>query len=267
MSREQARGGALLNPVDFGELASAWVDAKPFSHLVVDNFLNPDTALKIVEEFPAFDDKAWYVYNNPVELKKALNNWDRFGPATYHLFWHLNSEPFLRELEKLTHCRLYPDFGLNGGGLHSHRRGGKLNTHLDYSIHPKLGLERRLNLLVYVTPGWQESWGGCLELWEGDGHNDRPVTLIKSVAPVFNRAVLFDTTQNSWHGLPQPIACPPSVARNSVAVYYLCDRRPNADSRSRALFGPSKEQVGDPAVLEIIRKRASISDAASVYET
>ena len=58
--------------------------------------------------------------------------------------------------------------GLHGGGWHLHARGGKLNVHLDYSVHPKLHLERRLNLIVYLAQGWDPAWGGALGLWTHD---------------------------------------------------------------------------------------------------
>lgn len=255
----------FINPVDFSSLCASWRAAKPFNHIMLENFLTKETLENVVKEFPAFDSPAWYVYENAIEIKKALNSWDRFGPTLYKLFWYLNSRAFISQLELLTGCTLYPDFGLNGGGLHSHRSGGKLNTHLDYSIHPKLGLERRLNLLVYVTPGWQESWGGTLGLWEHDAATNRPGALAKSISPLFNRAVMFDTTQNSWHGLPETITCPQGITRNSLAVYYLCEPRPGADTRGRALFVPYKEQANDPAVLELIKKRSSVQTSASVY--
>jgi Rps23 Pro-64 3,4-dihydroxylase Tpa1-like proline 4-hydroxylase len=51
------------------------------------------------------------------------------------------------------------------GGLHTHARGGKLNVHLDYDIHPKLELQRYLNLIIYLTPGWKPEWGGGLGMW------------------------------------------------------------------------------------------------------
>ena len=161
---------------------------------------------------------------------------------------------------------MYPDFGLNGGGLHTHRSGGKLNAHLDYSLHPKLRLERRLNLLIYLTPDWKTEWGGDLGLWNHDEEYKKPKNLISTISPQFNRAVLFDTTQNSWHGLPDPIQCPPEVTRNSLAVYYLCDPRSEAEDRSRALFVPHKEQENDPDVLELIRKRSNVQTSKSVYK-
>ena len=256
----------FTNHFDFQSLKDEWATAKPFSHLVLNNFLTSATADQIVKEFPAFNDQNWYEYENAIEIKKTLNNWDRFSPTTYQLFWFLNSDEFISQLEHLTSCKLYPDFGLNGGGLHTHRSGGKLNAHLDYSLHPKLRLERRLNLLIYLTPDWKTEWGGDLGLWNHDEEYKKPKNLISTISPQFNRAVLFDTTQNSWHGLPDPIQCPPEVTRNSLAVYYLCEPRSEAEDRSRALFVPHKEQENDPDVLELIRKRSNVQTSESVYK-
>ena len=260
-----AEEAQYITPHDFSGLRKEWQQSEPFHHVVLDDFLTKDIADAVIGEFPAFESDAWRVYNNPIEVKKLQNHWDKFGPTTYRLFTYFNSRAFVDQLEKLVGCKLYADFGLNGGGLHSHKRGGKLNTHLDYSIHPKMKLERRLNLLIYITPDWQESWGGKLGLWAHDAQKNGPGELRKSILPKFNRAVLFDTTQNSWHGLPEPILCPEEIKRNSLAVYYLCDPRSDASERGKALFTPYKDQANDPEILELIRKRSSVTEAASVY--
>jgi hypothetical protein len=119
---------------------------------------------------------------------------------------------------------------------------------------------------VYITPDWQESWGGYLGLWAKDPLKNAPGELRKTIAPIFNRAVLFDTTQDSWHGLPEPITCPENVTRNSLAVYYLCSPRDAAEDRGKALFAPYKEQANDPKVLSLIEKRSQVGTAANVYE-
>lgn len=230
-----------------------WGSLDPFPHLVLDNFFDDELAHQLASDFPPYDSPVWHTYDNAIEVKKTLNNWHFFTPNLYKFFDDINSRECIRLFERLTHCTLYPDPGLHGAGLHIHGAGGKLNTHLDYSIHPKLGLERRLNLIVYLNPDWQESWGGALGFWRDD--NGRPGELVKSIAPVFNRAVLFDTT-NAWHGLPEPIKCPPGQFRKSVAVYYLCEPREGAADRNRALFAPTEAQAGDREVLELIERRA-----------
>lgn len=230
-----------------------WGSLAPFPHLVLDNFFDDELAHQLASDFPPYGSPVWHTYDNAIEVKKTLNNWHFFTPSLYKFFDDINSRECVRIFERLTHCTLYSDPGLHGAGLHIHGAGGKLNTHLDYSIHPKLGLERRLNLIVYLNPDWQESWGGSLGFWRDD--NGKPGELVKSIAPVFNRAVLFDTT-NAWHGLPEPIKCPPGQYRKSVAVYYLCEPREGAVARNRALFAPTEDQAGDREVLDLIERRS-----------
>ncbi len=257
----------FVNPKDEPlRLKETFQCAEPFNHIVIDNFFNENVAHALVEEFPGLDSQTWYTYDNAIEKKHAMNNWDRFPKTTYQVFTYLNSPEFIRNLEEWTGIeRLYPDIGLHGGGWHAHGRGGKLNVHLDYSIHPKLQLERRLNLIVYLTPGWKAEWGGGLQLWSHDAVNSSPSECIKVVDNVFNRGVLFDTTQNSWHGLPDPIECPEGEMRRSLAVYYLSEPNKDAAKRGKALFAPHKDQKDDPAVLELIKQRAEVTSATGVY--
>ena len=151
------------------------------------------------------------------------------------------------------------DFGLHGGGWHCHGEGGNLNMHLDYNIHPKLGMQRKLNIIIYLVKDWDTSYGGGLELWTHDSTTNRPKERARTVDLKFNRAVLFDTTQNSWHGLPYPLKCPPGQTRKSMAAYYLGNAPANTEQRPRALFAPREDQVNDPAIEELIRQRSSLS--------
>lgn len=243
-----------------------WPDAKPFPHVVIDDFFEPAFAREIASEFPPFESDVWHRYSNAIELKRTCNSWNAFGPATYRAFSRLCSPDFVELLRMSIHADypLYADHGLHGGGLHAHSAGGRLNVHLDYAKHPKLGLARRLNLLVYLNPDWQEEWGGHLGLYEQSPVQIGPGALSRSIAPVFNRAVLFDTV-GSWHGLPQPIACPEGQVRKSMAVYYMTEPTFSCDTRSRALFAPAPEQQGDAEVLELIARRADERTAASVH--
>jgi Rps23 Pro-64 3,4-dihydroxylase Tpa1-like proline 4-hydroxylase len=245
----------LINKINHKDLQKKYLSAKPFHHIVIDNFFKEDFALKLEAEFPDFNDKTWYLYDNPIENKKTLNHWDRFPKNTYQAFSYLNNLEFISQIEKLTSIdKLYPDIGLNGGGWHMHGRGGKLNVHLDYSIHPKLFLERRLNIIIYLCKDWQENWGGQLGLWSHDKKNQKPKECIHKISPIFNRAVIFDTTQNSWYGLPEEIKCPEGAYRKSLAIYYLSQPRKEASKRGKALFAPYQEQEEDQEILELIKK-------------
>lgn len=137
--------------------------------------------------------------------------------------------------------------------------------HLDYSIHPKLGLERRLNIIIYLQPSWKPEYGGALGLWAATPDGKQPGKLQVQIPCAFNSAVIFDTSQNSWHGLPEPIRAPAGVTRNSIAAYFLCDPRPGASGRCKALFAPYGDQLHDQSVLELIYLRSQVAAAASVY--
>jgi hypothetical protein len=255
----------LSTGIDLQELAGKFRAAKPFNHVVIDNFFQLKIAEDLAEEFPDFGSEVWAEYNNPIEIKKLCNRWDKFPRLTYSVFDYLNSPAFVEKVALLVGERLFPDPGLNGGGWHTHKCGGKLNTRLDYSIHPKLGLERRLNLIVYLQPRWRLEYGGTLGLWEALDGGKRPGELKVQIPCEFNRAVIFDTSQNSWHGLPEPIRSPEGVNCNSIATYYLCEPRSGASDRGKALFAPWGNQANDPAILELIRLRSQVNSAAFVY--
>lgn len=231
----------------------------PFYHSIIDNFFDLEIARKIESEFPDYYSDFWFHYNNPLEKKKSCNNWCTFKEETYKTFCYLNSPEFIDILKKITGIKvLYPDIGLHGGGLHISGRNDKLNIHLDYSIHPKLNLQRKLNLIIYMTENWNSKWGGNLELWSHDEEKNKPKKCERIVENIFNRAILFDTTQNSWHGYEKPLSCPQKVYRKSLAVYYLTDAPQNVETRKRALYSPSKEQENDENILNLIKIRSSI---------
>jgi hypothetical protein len=238
----------------------------PFDHCVIDNFFDEKIAFKLDSEFPNYDSKIWHIYDNYFEIKKTCNNWNIFPKLTYQVFNYLNSGEFVSILSKevFNGKKLFSDIGLNGGGWHIHKQGGRLNPHLDYSIHPKLRLQRKLNIIIYLNSNWKGHWGGDLSLWDNKS-SKKPGELIKSIMPKFNRAILFDTTQNSWHGLSESLKCPKNQYRKSFAVYYLCKPLKNASIFEKALFAPTSSQKNSKEVLELIKKRSLVETAYSVY--
>lgn len=259
--------GKFINWKNFETAAKTYGKEGPFDHLVIDNFFDEKFARVLANDFPDINSSIWHGYDNPLEVKFTNNIWNHFPESTYQLFSFFNSDEFLSYLsENLLDCtQLYADHGLNGGGWHVHKSGGKLNTHLDYSLHPKLQLQRKLNIIIYMNPDWREEWGGALGFWDNKS-SESPGELVKSVWSKFNRAVIFDTTQNSWHGLPDALRCPAEQTRKSLAAYFLCDPPADIDDRGKALFVPTKEQSNDPEILDLIKQRASIDGASSAYK-
>src|SRR5260221_12444888 len=218
----QARHG--VDPQALKAACAGFADAAPFPHAVIDDFLPSALADALEAEIPSYGSDAWLEYRNAIEVKRTCNDWNRFPPTTYAFFSELNSAPFVAALSALVGVApLYPDPGLNGAGWHIHGPGGKLTPHLDYSIHPKVGVQRKLNLIIYLNRDLRADREGELGLWAHDPAAGDPCALARTIAPLFNRAVLFDTTRNSWHGLPAALRCPEGTLRKSRADYYLIE--------------------------------------------
>ena len=201
---------------------------KPFPHVVIENLVDPAVLDKVLAEFSTSDRTTWHHTENSRERKYSTEDEQQFGPYTRALIHVFNSGPFLAFLENLTGIEgLMADPHLRGGGLHEIKSGGSLGVHADFNFYKRLNVYRRLNLIVYLNKGWQEEWGGHLELWAKGA--DHPAARI---APAFNRAVIFDTSNASYHGHPHPLACPEDQSRKSVALYYYSVDYPYDEDRA-----------------------------------
>jgi len=195
--------------------AAEYQNAAPFPHIVLEDFLDTDVLRGIVEQFPDREGRDYF--DRPQERLKY-----QFDPNTVdsfkvrNLLAELNGEPFLAFLSAMTGIRgLISDPYYSGGGLHETLSGGHLSIHADFNLHEKMKIERRLNLLVYLNEDWPEDYGGQLELWDKKMRG-----AARSVLPVMGRAVVFNTTLQSFHGQPDPVKCPPDRSRRSIATYY-----------------------------------------------
>jgi len=202
------------------EMVNKYQEGDPFPHIVLDDFLPVDAAQKAYESFPSVADQGWIHYVHFNEKKHGLNKKDLLPPFIQDLIEELNSERFLNWLTSLTGIEhLKEDEMLEGGGLHQSLRDGFLNIHADFTVHPhKKNWRRRVNLLIYLNPNWKEEYGGFLELWSKDMKK-----CVHKVMPGFNKAVIFNTDADSFHGLPDPIKCPENDSRKSLALYYFTE--------------------------------------------
>jgi len=208
--------------------AESYRAAHPFPHIVIENLVEPLVLDNVLAEFCASDRTRWHHTQNNRERKYSTEDEQQFGPWTRALIHVFNSGPFLAFLEGLTGIEgLMADPHLRGGGLHEITRGGSLGVHADFNFYKRLKVYRRLNLIVYLNKSWRDDWGGHLELW-GKGA-DRPAARI---APAFNRAVIFDTSNASYHGHPHPLTCPEDQSRKSLALYYYSVDYPYDEDRA-----------------------------------
>jgi hypothetical protein len=205
-----------LPPAERARLRDSYAAMKPYPHLVHDG-LFPDWVLdRVVEEFPAPGTRDWIKWDTNHELKQTSRGLTGLSPFTQLFLLELCSEPFLRFMRELTgYDDLVADPLFHGGGLHESFLGSYLNIHADYTHHPVLPLVRRVNLIIYLNRDWPEEWGGHIELWDA-----KKKTREVSVAPVFNRSLVFPTTQTALHGFPTPITCPDNRSRKSISIFY-----------------------------------------------
>lgn len=203
----------------------AYARARPFSHVVMDDFLPEELLQEVIEEFPQPAQIDWTRFDNPAENKLSTDLETRMGENTRLLLYQFNSILFIDFLEILTGIEgLIPDPHFWGGGLHQIQRGGFLKVHADFNRHPRMALDRRLNALLYLNRDWKEEYGGHLELW------NRDMTRCEArILPIFNRCVLFSTTDFSFHGHPDPLTCPEGMTRKSIALYYYSNGRPDEE--------------------------------------
>ena len=213
--------------------AEAYRGAAPFPHACFDDFL-PDTVIdQILDEFPAPDSTYWSTKNRPDTIKQdttpGLGTELKMPPKIRQVMWQLNSGAFMIFLRHLTGIAgLMPDPYLFGGGIHQILPGGLLKIHADFNIHEVIGLYRRINVLIYLNRDWRPEYGGQIELWSRDMSRRE-----KSFEPIAGRCIIFNTDDDSYHGHPDPLACPQGMTRKSIAMYYYTAPPPPRGSRER----------------------------------
>lgn len=203
---------------ELGEnLAGSYIFAEPYPHIVIDNFLPNELANGLLLNFP--ENKL--INDIVVEGHYAGHHKRQISPYDCNSFVRgcfnfFNSAPFLQFLEGLTSIKgIVPDPYFSGGGFHEISTGGQLGIHADFRINERLLLNRRLNALIYLNKDWKEEYGGELEIWDKDMK-----VKVKSIAPIFNRCVIFNTDADSYHGHPDPLNTPNNIKRRSAALYY-----------------------------------------------
>ena len=148
---------------------------------------------------------------------------------------------------------------LEGGGLHQSGPGGYLNVHTDFSMHHfHANWHRRVNLIVYLNPDWQESWGGAIELWE-----PKMARCGAKYPPLLNHALIFTTDEKSLHGFPDPLTCPEGQTRKSLALYYYTQEEgEKLTAHSTDYFARPQDGVAKSAMIWLDKKAVDLYSRA-----
>ncbi len=205
----------------------AFLHAEPFKHVVIEGFFEPSFAEKLLSDFPSFDPR---LATNELGMaaRKAVNtNIGEISPVYRQLYQAIGSRPFLDLVGRISGISgLILDPKMYGGGTHDNQHGQELDPHVDFNYDEAQQLHRRLNLIVYMNKEWRSDWGGALEIHSNP--RDPATNRISSYDPLFNRCVMFETNERSWHGFPR-INLPEDkrhLSRKSISIYLYTKDRP-----------------------------------------
>jgi len=233
---------ALLSmaPLNVSNLHRDYMRADPFPHIYFDDVFPSSIFTHIDREMPDGSllgplqtcrqraREGWRCIHSPRSgnLKVSNSRESRMGPTLQGVIMALKSDAFISFLQGLTGIYgLHADPYNEGSGLHQIFANGSLRVHADFNKHPVTGMERRVNVFLYLNDGWDQSWGGDLELW-----NRAMTRCAARIAAVRNRLAIFSTTDFTYHGHPDPLKCPLHRSRRSIAQYYYSPYpRPQAE--------------------------------------
>jgi Rps23 Pro-64 3,4-dihydroxylase Tpa1-like proline 4-hydroxylase len=241
-------------------LALRYQNNDPVPHLLLSGFLELQVAQAVAEEFPAPNTDAWIQYKHQNENKQGMTKRERFPSQLGEVADELNSAEFVAWLSELTGIPgLQGDPSLEGGGLHQSGPGGFLNVHTDFSHHHyHKNWRRRINLILYLNPGWHEEWGGSIELWEPTMRH-----CVAKYPPLLNHALIFNTDDKSFHGFPEPLTCPEGNSRKSLAFYYYtAEHGGNFTPHSTDYRGRPNDGVGKKALIWLDKKAVDLYSRA-----
>jgi Rps23 Pro-64 3,4-dihydroxylase Tpa1-like proline 4-hydroxylase len=221
---------------------------EPFPYGKEDNFLENEFAKELQKEILDIPSDAWDRYNNPFEQKNTLRDKYQFPANLTKLFDELTSELFVSDLSKKVGYNLQLDTTRNFWGVHTYNSGDKLDIHVDAGLHPTLHLKKQITLGIYLSYEWREEYGCHLEIWRGDkcvDNNAKIIEKVDRITPLFNRLVIFECNDYSWHGNPEPANCPSNSKRIFITLSYLSDNTTDQNKRMKAFFVATPDEPLD----------------------
>ena len=178
----------------------------------LDDVLPKELAIKIFESFPAT--KEAVLKKSLREYKYVAYQMNVYKPILEEVTYAFQDERVVKLIGEICGINsVFPDEHLYAGGLSMMKKDNFLNPHLDNSHDKDRNNWRVLNLLYYVTPYWEESFGGNLEIWP-NGLKSKPITITSK----FNRLVVMATHKKSWHSVNKVLN---TKTRCCVSNYYF----------------------------------------------
>ena len=251
-------------------VSEQYQNQKPFPYAFQDNILNEEIAKKIQMEILDIPDAAWDRYENPFESKFTLRDKYNFPENLNKLFDELQSSKFVSKLSEITGYKLLLDSTRNFWGVHKYNSGDKLDIHVDAGLHPITKQKKQVTVGIYLSSNWKVEYGCNLEMWSGDSSESNKAKLYEkmdSIAPLFNRMVIFNCNDYAWHGNPEPVNCPADSKRIFVTISYLSENYTDKNKRQKAFFVARPYDPVDEDKDKLRLLRADPNSFNSVYRT
>ena len=241
---------------------------EPFPYMFQDQILHELSAKQLQQEILMIPKDAWDRYSNPFEDKWTLRDKYAFPPLLAQLFKELESDKIINQLSQISGYSLLADPTRNFWGVHKYNNGDKLDIHVDAGLHPVTKQKKQLTLGIYLSSNWKEEYGCQLEIWKGESAGlpiPQLLEKVDSIAPIYNRLVLFTCQDNAWHGNPEPVQAPEDTTRIFITMSYLSENNQDKNTRTKALFVARPGDLADPKKDEMRLLRADSEKYKEVY--
>ena len=204
-----------------------------FGKTYIDNFTDDEIVYKLFDECMSAPKDGWTVFTRSESRMEEFN--DLISCPTAHNFTYniMYSGEFIYELEQLTGIvGLLPDPHLVGAGFSIIRNGKDLGCHYDFNWNDRIKLHRRLTVMLYITPNWQEEWGGNIQYYDDNIDTNETATLIDSITPKFNRLVINENVKHKpYHKVGKVNSTHNEYPRCALRFfYYTSDSQPSEDN-------------------------------------
>lgn len=207
-------GGYILNKLLQSKetLKADFASPDRINSCYIDDVLPVDIAKKIYEVFP--NPEEMMIHKSLRENKRIATQMNLYNPILEEIVFAFQDKEIVEIVGEITGLKeLISDEHLYAGGISLMSKGNFLNPHLDNSHDNDRKNYRVLNLLYYVTPGWEEKNGGNLELWGNSAKKPQ-----RTIFSKFNRLVLMITNKSSFHSVSKVVS---QGKRCCVSSYYF----------------------------------------------
>ena len=209
----------LINKAHFhlNQRKSEFFSAKPFPHIVLNDFLTPDTFKRVNDELNQKKMSLGKSFISDVENNKSISLNSNLPISLINLIEELNSAHWINNIRELTDIRDLS--GTENGNTmlanyHVMKSNGILGSHVDHGCEPFDKRAHVLNIIIYLSDNWAPDKGGDTLLYDRTGKK-----VVGEVKYKSNRALIFLHTPYSFHGVSK-LTNPADNPRKSLYVDY-----------------------------------------------